>query len=189
MIEELRANGQKLVYIEAHANCSKRCEKYQVGGSMHPSGLYSLDGTSGVTADGVKFLPLEFATNNPIDLYTTRAGKTYQNGCITGFNCRHKLIPYVPQQPPTIIPEKAIRERRAIELRQREMEREIRYQKRLALQTKGIYPAKAAKARAEAVRLNNEYIAFCKKHKVAFYPDRTKVLKGERAFPLRRKDR
>ena len=189
MIEGLREKGEKLVYIEAHVNCSKRCEKYQVGGSMHPSGLYSLDGTTGKTAEGVPYKPLEFATNNPIDLYTTRAGKQYQNGCITGFNCRHRLVPYVPHKPPTIIPEKAIKERRAIETAQREMEREIRYQKRLAIQTKGVYPAKSAKARAEAIKLNEEYIAFCKRHKVAYYPDRTKVLKGERAFPLRRKDR
>ena len=93
MIEGLREKGEKLVYIEAHVNCSKRCEKYQVGGSMHPSGLYSLDGTTGKTAEGVHYKPLEFATNNPIDLYTTRAGKQYQNGCITGFNCRHRLVP------------------------------------------------------------------------------------------------
>lgn len=189
MIEGLREKGEKLVYIEAHANCSKRCEKYQVGGSMHPSGLYSLDGTTGKTAEGIFYKPLEFATNNPIDLYTTRAGKQYQNGCITGFNCRHKLVPYVPHRPPTIIPEKAIKERRAIETAQREMEREIRYQKRLAIQTKGVYPAKSAKARAKAMKLNDEYIAFCKRHKVAYYPDRTKVLKGEKSFPLRREDR
>lgn len=189
MIEGLRNEGVRLAYIEGHVNCSKRCAKYQVGGTLHPSGLYSLDGTYGETPDGIKYVPLEFATNNPIDLYTTRAGKTYQNGCITGFNCRHKLTPYKPNNPPVIIPEKAIRERRAIELRQREMEREIRYQKRLAIQTKGVYPIKSARAKAEAIKLNNEYIAFCQKHKVAFYPERTKVLSGEERFPLRRVDR
>lgn len=189
MIEDLREKGEKLVYIEAHANCSKRCAKYQVGGSLHPSGLYSLDGTTGETPEGVKYRPLEFATNNPIDLYITRAGKQYQNGCITGFNCRHKLVPYVPHKPPVIIPDKAIKERRAIELKQREMEREIRYQKRLSIQTKGIYPAKSQKARLKAIELNKAYVDFCKSNKVAYHPDRTKVLNGERSFKLRREDR
>ena len=55
MIQSLRDNGTRLVYIVPHANASERCEKYQVGGSLHPSGLYSLDGTTGTTAEGVDY--------------------------------------------------------------------------------------------------------------------------------------
>lgn len=84
-IEELKASGEKLVLCSTHADCSERCAPYQ-------GRLYSLDGTSG-EIDGIKYVPLEYATNNPRDRYTTKAGRTYQNGLL-GFNCRHKLTPY-----------------------------------------------------------------------------------------------
>jgi hypothetical protein len=189
MIDSLVSAGENLVYIQPHVNCSPRCEKYQVGGSLHPSGLYSLDGSSGKTPDGIPFLPLTFATDNPQDRYTTRAGKTYQNGCITGFNCRHKLIPYRRGVKPIPIPAKAIEKRREIELTQREYEREIRYQKRLAVQTKGIDPRKYSEARKRALKLNATYKDFCKSNDIAYYPSRTKILDGEESFPIRESDK
>lgn len=103
-----------------------------LGGSLHPSGGYSLDGTEGVTADGVRYKPLEFSADNPIDRYITRSGKVYQDGCITGFNCRHILRDYVPGAKPQAIPKRVIERQRAIEEKQREYERRIRdYKKRL----------------------------------------------------------
>lgn len=80
-IEELKASGERLVMCSAHADCSERCAPYQ-------GRLYSLDGTSG-EIDGIKYVPLEYATNNPKDRYTTKAGRTYQNGLL-GFNCFDK---------------------------------------------------------------------------------------------------
>lgn len=80
-IEELKASGEKLVLCSTHADCSERCAPYQ-------GRLYSLDGTSG-EIDGIKYVPLEYATNNPRDRYTTKAGRTYQNGLL-GFNCFDK---------------------------------------------------------------------------------------------------
>ena len=75
-IADLKAAGVRLVIASTHADCSKRCRPYQ-------GRVYSLDGTSGVTDDGRKFVPLEEATEIP---YTTKAGKTYMNGLL-GFNC------------------------------------------------------------------------------------------------------
>lgn len=69
-IEELRADGVKLVTCSVHADCSDRCYKWQ-------GKIYSLDGTSGVTEDGKQYVPLEKATDI---YYTTKAGKTYKNG-------------------------------------------------------------------------------------------------------------
>ena len=185
MIDRLKRQGENLVYIEAHQNCSKRCERYQVGGSYHPSGLYSLDGSKGTTPEGVKYIPLTEATNNPKDEYKTNAGVVYQNGCITGFNCRHRLIPYKPNMIPDVIPASVIDRRRKIEHKQRAYEREIRYQKRLGIQKQGIDDAAAQKAWKRAKSLNKRYKSFCKRNEVAFFPDRTKVLDDERTFKLR----
>lgn len=188
MVNGLRDSGVKLVYIVPHANCSKRCEKYQVGGSMHPTGLYSLDGSTGKTADGIFYRPLEFATDNPIDEYVTREGRVYQNGCITGFNCRHILQPYRPKETVRAIPTAVIERRREVEERQRAYEREIRYQKRLAVQASGVNNALAKRARKRARALNAAYERFSEKNRVAFYRERTRILDDESLFRLRPSD-
>lgn len=78
-INGFREKGVNLVVISTHADCSDRCFPYQ-------GRVYSLDGTRGKTEDGREYVPLEEATQNPRDLYTTKAGRTYQNG-LFGFNC------------------------------------------------------------------------------------------------------
>lgn len=177
MIESKRREGKKLVYILPHVNCSERCEKYQVGGSLHPSGLYSLDGTSGITSDGVKYVPLEFATDNPRDRYVTKAGKVYQNGCLTGFNCRHRLGDYIPGAKPVPIPDAAIKRQRAVEEKQREYERRIRECKKAAL----IADSKEKRSyfKSKAIDLNEEYRRFSVKNKVSWHPDRVKIFDNE----------
>lgn len=185
MVNDFRSKGTKLVYIVPHTGCSKRCEPWQVGGSAHPSGLYSLDGTSGTTPEGIPYIPLEKATNITV---TTRSGKTYTNGCITGYNCRHQLKAYAPNTPVSPIPDEAIEQRRKIEEKQRAYEREIRYQKRLYVQARGNSPEVAREARARAVELNAEYRKYSADNNVAYFDERTKILEGEETFLLRKPD-
>lgn len=166
-LEELKADGVKLVWIEPHANSSERCEKYQ-------GRLYSLDNSSG-KIDGIDYRPLEYATNNPVDRYVTRAGKVYQNGCITGFNCRHQLIPYATGNRPMPIPADVIARRRAIEQRQREMERDIRAQKRKAVLMRNVSPEAYNKAREKASRLTELYEEYSRKNDAAFSRERTSI--------------
>jgi hypothetical protein len=155
---------------------------------MHPTGLYSLDGSTGKTADGIFYRPLEFATDNPADEYVTREGRVYQNGCITGFNCRHILQPYRPKEVVRAIPTAVIERRREVEERQRAYEREIRYQKRLAVQASGVNNALAKRARKRARALNSAYERFSEKNRVAFYRERTRILDDESLFRLRPSD-
>ena len=166
-LEELKSDGVKLVWIEPHANCSERCEKYQ-------GKLYSLDGSTG-KIDGIDYRPLEYATNNPVDRYVTRAGKVYQNGCITGFNCRHQLIPYATGNRPMPIPADVIARRRAIEQRQREMERDIRAQKRKAVLMRNVSPEAYNKAREKASRMTELYEEYSRKNDAAFSRERTSI--------------
>lgn len=175
MRDTLKEQGVRFVYILPHANCSERCAKYQVGGSLHPSGLYSLDGSTGRTPDGIQYKPLEFATDNPRDLHITRAGKQYQNGCITGFNCRHVLQPYKQGIKPAAIPENVIRRTRALEEKQRAFERDIRLQKRIYAQNKGINPAEAVRAAKQAKLLEKRYIDFSVQNRIAYFTERTRI--------------
>ncbi len=75
-IQRLRDSGARLVVASTHSDCSERCRPWQ-------GRVYSLDGTSGTTDDGRKYVPLETATDV---WYTTKAGKRYKNGLL-GFNC------------------------------------------------------------------------------------------------------
>lgn len=167
-LSRLKANGVRLVWTSTHANCSKRCEPWQ-------GKLYSLDGTSG-TIDGIRYRPLEVATDI---YYTTKAGKIYKNGIISGFNCRHYLIPYEKGNKPVEVPAKVVERQREINERQRELERDIRRYRDLALVYKSVDKVKYTTYRQLAIDKNNEYITFSRKNKVAFYPSRTKIFKGD----------
>ena len=81
-LDELRSRGVQNVWITSHANCSKRCERWQ-------GKTYTLDGQTRVI-DGKTFIPIETAINVYVK---TKTGKIWRNG-LFGFNCRHKAIPY-----------------------------------------------------------------------------------------------
>lgn len=164
-LEELNAQGVKLVWTSTHANCSERCEKWQ-------GKLYSLDNTYG-EIDGIKYQPLSNATDI---FYTTKKGRTYKNGIISGFNCRHFLTPYKKGAKPIHIDADTIERERAINKHQRYLERGVRRYKDLALTFKGVDGGAYKRYRTKAIEWNNAYIAFSKKNGVAYYPSRTKIL-------------
>lgn len=168
-LADLKSKGVRLVWISTHANCSKRCEPWQ-------GKLYSLDGTSGVI-DGIKYQPLENATDI---YYTTKAGKTYKNGIISGFNCRHYLIPYKKGNRPVHVPAGVVERERNINDKQRELEREVRGYRDLALTYKDVNANKAKQYRKLAIQKNKEYIQFSNQNKVAYYPSRTRIFKDWR---------
>lgn len=105
--------GTKLVWISTHPNCSPRCKDYQ-------GKLYSLDGSSG-TIDGIKYQPIEVALRGP---------KGDGNGCIDGYNCRHRTIPYTKgSKPPSDYTDAEIKKEYSIDQRQRAYENNIRQMK------------------------------------------------------------
>lgn len=175
-LKKLYESGVDLVWIDTHANCSERCEPWQ-------GKLYSISGKSGVI-DGISYQPLSNAT----DRYeTTKAGRTYINGTLTGFNCRHTTTPYKKGNKPRHIPSEVIERQRAIEIRQRELERRVRQYETNALGWKKIrVTALTDEDRAIADKLfkkNNylaekwqdEYKKFSRENNVAYYPSRLKV--------------
>jgi hypothetical protein len=175
-LQKLYESGVDLVWIDTHANCSERCEPWQ-------GKLYSISGKSG-TIDGITYQPLSNAT----DRYeTTKSGKTYINGTLTGFNCRHTTTPYKKGNKPGHIPQDVIERQRAIESRQRELERKVRqYESRalgwrensktaLTKQEKDMCLKSYRHNRELVKKWQSEYIAFSNKNHVAYYPSRLKV--------------
>ena len=164
-IAALKASGVKLVIASTHADCSERCRPWQ-------GHVYSLDGTSGTTDDGRRFVPLEQATDI---YYTTKAGKTYKNGLL-GFNCRHFLVPY--KSGYRFPKPNAAEERKeyAITLKQRELERNVRKWRTTAIENQNIDRARYLEAQKKAIAWNREYIEFSKQNNRAYYPSRTKII-------------
>ena len=161
-IRQLIDSGEDLVWISTHANCSKRCEPFQ-------GLLYSMSGRSG-RIDGIEYRPLSVATDV---YYTTKSGKTYKNGCISGFNCRHKLIPYRKGNKPIEVSAKVIARERKINNTQRRMETAIRHERENALLA--VDPKLRTAARKKAAEMNKQYRKYCLDNKVPYYPQRLKI--------------
>lgn len=164
-INDFKREGTNLVICSTHADCSKRCAPYQ-------GRVYSLDGTSGVTDDGRKYVPLEEATDV---YYTTKAGVTYKNGLL-GFNCRHFLVAYKSGYK---FPKPNVKEERKeyeITEKQRAYEYQVRKWRTKAIENKNINIEEYLKAKRKAEEWNKEYINFSKKNNRPYYPSRTKVI-------------
>ena len=160
-IDGLKENGVELAWIDSHANCSERCEKHQ-------GKLYSLTGKYG-KVDGIEYRPLEDAT----EIYDKYG---YRNGCLSGFNCRHRLIPYKKGFRPQEIPEEVMQRQRALERQQRYMERTVRLYESRALMYKGTGDTKLYKHyKGMAREWTERYESFSRKNKVPFYPSRLDI--------------
>lgn len=159
-------NGIDLIWINSHANCSERCQKWQ-------GKLYSISGKSG-SIDGVPYQPLSNATDI---YYTTKAGKTWKNGCLSGFGCRHETVVYRKNFKPTPISDSVIKREREIEQTQRAMEREIRKAECRALYYKGDRAMREAYQfyKDKAKVLTNKYIKYSHDNGVAYYPSRIDI--------------
>lgn len=162
-MEKMKASGVKLVWISTHANCSKRCQPYQ-------GKLYSLDNTEGKTKEGYEFKPIEVAT----DIFqTTKTGRVWKNGCLSGFNCRHKMIKYTGTNKPETIPDEVIKKERELEKQQRWYERTIRKMKLTLRALVDKNQKRELKIKIKA--LEKEYEEFCHKNKLPYNPWRCEV--------------
>lgn len=178
--QELKDRGVKLVYVNAHSNCSKRCQPYQ-------GRLYSLDGTSG-TKDGKRYIPIEDAAEN-VTYTSERTGRTYYNGLFS-YNCRHSMQEYEDGMRFEKIPDEVIEETRELEAHQRKMERDYRALREkedlyriLGNRTKSREAlAMATATRKKAAELRKSYVAFSQKHELPYNPSRLQILHGENRY-------
>lgn len=173
--QSMRDRGVKLIMVPSHANCSKRCQRYQ-------GGIYSLNGSEGTTADGKRYRPLEWATKNPDDLYTAKSsGRSYYNG-LFGFNCRHTMQEYKPGMRDIPIPKKVIDRRRKLEQEQRQKERQIRALKEKHSLQKIAGDPTSTETWHKKNKLVHEYESFCRRNGLVREDDRLKTLPGENIY-------
>ena len=163
----VRNQGIKLVWTSSHPNCSPRCKNYQ-------GKLWSLDGTSG-TINGKNYEPIERALRGPLG---------DGNGIISGYNCRHRLIPYEPgSNPPTDYTEAEIKREYALDRKLTGYENAIRQKKveEKLLRANGNLEA-AKELRKEWRRLTKRYEIESLRNGRAFYRWRCVVSEDEKDY-------
>lgn len=117
-LQNLRTMGEDLCYISSHPDCSKRCQQWQ-------GKLVSLSEKSTMSGFRVKKIDGKWVYSL-VDIMAQVDKYGYHNNIICGFNCRHRLIPYRKQLPPTAYSDKDVAKERDIETSIRERERKIR---------------------------------------------------------------
>lgn len=116
-IDKLIAEGHNYCYLSSHPDCSKRCEKWQ-------GKLVSLTEHATMSGFRVKKINGEWCYSL-VDIMAQTDKYGYNNNIISGFNCRHYLIPMEAGKPKGYTEHEVAKERK-INTKIREMEREIR---------------------------------------------------------------
>ena len=151
---------EKFVMTTSHADCSPRCEPWQ-------GRLFSTDGTSGYK-DGMHYVPLKEAMEGE---------NGDGNGIISGYNCRHRAVPYRKgMRKPEEYSKQEIKKERALDTKQRYHENRIRKMKleeKLASENGNIERAKILNERWK--KENNKYEVFSLRNERAFYKWRTEI--------------
>lgn len=158
MVNDLRKKTN-LVICDTHSDCSDRCFRWQ-------GRVYSLDGTSGTTSDGRKYVPLEVAVKN------TEYGV---NNGLLGYNCRHKIVAYKDGLKPVKVGRQEQQREKKISDHQRLLEREIRLMKDLAQSFKNIDANKVKFYTERTKTLTSEYKQFCKDNNRVEYRSRLQI--------------
>ena len=174
-LQHLIDDGVLWCWISSHANCSPRCKDFQ--GKLYSlfEGSIELDGKkygeSG-TVDGIPYRPIKEALAGP---------NGDGNGCISGYNCRHRAIEYERgSRPPADFTEAEIKREYAIDKQQRAYENRIRQLKQEERQLRACGMDKEAKALRKKWRvLTKDYQIYSLEHNRAYYPYRYVVDRDE----------
>ncbi len=172
-IKKLKNNGVTYVVATSHVNASSRCQPWQgkifildaeVGSVEIKDNHYNGEPEPrGKTPDGKDYYSLKEAMSHGF----------------LGYNCRHHLVRYEKGMTmPREYPARRIQNERSKETYIRNMENNIRKEKRKAL----ILPNKEErkKARQNAQALEKEYWQYCKEHDYAVAEWRTRISLEER---------
>ena len=167
-LQRLIDSGVSFCWISSHPNCSPRCSPFQ--GKLYSlfQGKVTIDGKeygeSG-TIDGISYKPINEAL----------AGANGDgNGCISGYNCRHRAIEYERgSKPPADYSEAEMKREYAIDKQQRAYENRIRQLKQEEKQLRACGMEKeAAEKRKQWRRLTKDYQIYSIENNRAYYPYR-----------------
>ena len=163
-LQQLRDNDVRLVWTSSHPNASPRCAPFQ-------GRLWSLDGTTG-RINGISYAPIDIAL---------KGINNDGNGIISGYNCRHRLVPYTKgSRAPREYTEEQILKEYALDKMQRRYENNIRNLKTEArlLRASGEV-LDARKLESKARRLTKDYQVKSLEAGRAYYPYRYIIDKSE----------
>lgn len=167
-LQRLIDDGVNWCWISSHPNCSERCKDFQ-------GKLYSLfdkpkeiDGKTynpSGTVDGIPYEYIGKALAGP---------KDDGNGCISGYNCRHRAIAYEKgSRPPADYTDAEIKKAYAIDKQQRSYENRIRHLKQEEAQLRACGMTEEAKALRKKWRvLTRDYQIYSIQNDRAYYPYR-----------------
>lgn len=174
-LQRLIDNGVKFCWISSHPNCSPRCSEWQ--GKLYSlfSGSVVIDGKEygeRGSIDGINYRPINDAL----------AGNNGDgNGCISGYNCRHRAIEYNRgSKPPQDYSAEEMRREYAVDKQQRNFENRIRQLKteERQLRTCGM-DKEAAAVRKQWQKLTTDYKIYSVENDRAFYPYRCVIDEAE----------
>jgi hypothetical protein len=170
-LNDLREEGVVYAYLSSHPNCSKRCQCWQ--GKLVSLNERATSPQKQVDKkfhyDTKSFIVGKLEGKNVYslpDIMDVQDVYGYNNNIISGFNCRHRLIPFAPGRiPPKHYDSDDIAKQRDIEIKIREMERKIR----LLKTNEDLYNKSGDKKTAKAYKLQWKkleaiYKRFCERN-------------------------
>ena len=170
MVDDLIQSGEDLCWLSSHPDCSKRCERWQgclvslTKRAKSPQYHYKGAKSSFIVGylDGTPIYALQ-------DIMKCKDKYNHENSIISGYNCRHRLIPYRGQKPPVDYSAREVKKQREIETNIRSMEREIRKQKQYAVSLDKAGDSKGAKvANNRARNMVEHYKSYCDRNGYAW---------------------
>lgn len=165
-VEKLKEDGVTLAWLSSHPDCSKRCQKWQ-GKLVSLKEHAKMSGMRVGKVDGEWVYSLT-------DIMAQKDKYGYENNIISGFNCRHYLIPYEKgKKPPKEYSEQEVKKMRAVSQKIREFEREIRNAYIQAENRKAMNDTKGYKHFLNrAKNLERQYKEYCERNGFAWESER-----------------
>ena len=188
-LEQLKKDGVKYAYLSSHPDCSKRCACWQgalVSLTEHAENPQKEVGKS-FNYKKSSFIVKKMDGKNVYslpDIMDVVGPYGYKNNIYTGFNCRHRLIPYDPQRSePTKYTEEDVKKQRAIEEKIKAMEREIRLQKTRLLFYEELGEKKIVHNLKNRIKMLIEnYKAYCERNGYAWNQYRINIREGSNKY-------
>ena len=174
-LQRLIDDGVLFCWISSHASCSPRCREFQ--GKLYSlfQGKVTINGKEygeRGTIDGIPYRPINEALAGP---------NGDGNGCISGYNCRHRAIEYEKgSRPPKDFSKAEMEREYAIDKQQRAYENRTRQLKQEEKQLRACGMEKEASAkRKQWRRLTKDYQIYSIEHDRAYYPYRYVIDRSE----------
>jgi len=168
-LQQLLDDGVELAYLSSHPDCSKRCEKWQ-------GKLVSLTEHARLSGMRVRKASNGEWVYSLTDIMAQTDKYGYHNNIISGFNCRHHLIPYKEgTEKPNVYEQRDIKKEREINSNLRKMEREIRETKVRSILYSKTDARLSKKLKKQAEILTQKYKDYATKNGFAWFDYRIKV--------------